>query len=137
LTGFFSSRQLNDMSEQILIMTRYAKVQSVFNSIPYRINFDLNGREYWMSSQNGSQYERLKNNFGNYYPIPKEIEMDFIDIDYDSGIYYFQFDPRGYSKKSRIRLTDQQDNIMEIVCRSPAENYEIVKIYNNKEYAHN
>lgn len=136
LRGFFSSRQLNGISEQILTMTRYAKVQSVFESNYYRINFDPQRRQYWLSSLNGGQYERLRNSFGRYFLIPAEIEIDFFDMDNDSGIYYFQFNPQGYSKESRIRLEDNQDNILEIVCYSPPENYDIVKIYQNEEYAH-
>ena len=67
LRGFFSSRQLNDITEQILAMTRYAKVQSVFESRYYRVNFDPHQRLYWISSLRESQYERLDNNFGNLY----------------------------------------------------------------------
>lgn len=134
LRGFFSSRQLNDMSEQIVIMTRFAKVHSIFDSNYYRINFDPNMRQYWISSLSGSQYERLKNSFGRYYPIPAEIEIDFEDVDYEGGIYFLQFNPQGYSRESRIRLTDNKENILEIVCHSPPENYEILKIYNGKEY---
>jgi prepilin-type N-terminal cleavage/methylation domain-containing protein len=134
LRGFFSSRQLNDISEHIVSMTRYAKVHSVFEGKPYRLTFDLMQRQYWLSSLSDSQYERLKNNFGNYYPIPKEIEIDFDDVDYDRGLYFLQFSPRGHSKESRIRLQDNQGNILEVVCPGPAENYEVVKIYNNKEY---
>lgn len=133
LRGFFSSRQLNDMAEQILIMTRYAKVQSIFEGTPYRISFDLSLRRYWISSQKESQYERLKNNFGRYFPIPTEIRIDFDNVNNDNGLYVLGFDPQGYSKECRIRLEDNQENILEIVCYSPAENYEIVKTYNNKE----
>lgn len=135
LKGFFSSRQLNDISEQILTMTRYAKVHSVFEGNPYRINFDLSRRYYWLSSLNGSQYERLKNNFGRYFSIPTEIDVDFKDLENENGVYYFSFSPQGYSKPSRIRLEDNRDNILEIVCYSPIENYEIVKIYNGQEDA--
>lgn len=134
LRGFFSSRQLNDFSEQIIIMTRYAKVHSVFDGNYYRISFDPGEGIYWMSSLNGSQYERLENNFGKYYQIPSEIEMDFDKIEGENGIYYLTFNPRGYSSESRIRLEDNQENILEIVCYSPPENYKAVKIYNNKEY---
>ena len=62
------------MTEQILAMTRYAKVQSVFESRYYRVNFDPHQRIYWVSSRRESQYERLDNNFGNLYSIPVEID---------------------------------------------------------------
>ncbi len=133
LRGFFSSRQLNDISEQIIAMTRYAKVQSVFESRPYRVNFDPYKRYYWISSLKQSQFERLKDHFGNLYPIPAEIDLTFYQVDYDNGIYYFEFDSEGYSKEAALRLKDQQDNIQEIICYSPAENYEIVEIVDGKQ----
>ena len=134
LRGFFSSHQLGDIAEQILIMTRYSKIQSVFESRPFRVNFDPNLRRYWISSLGESQYGRLKTNFGNYFLIPTEIEIDFKDMDKEDGIYFFQFNPEGYSKEARLRLEDKQDNILEVVCRNPAENYEIIKIADGKEY---
>lgn len=133
LRGFFSSRQLNDISEQILAMTRYAKVQAVFESRYYRVNFDPYERFYWISSLRASQYERLDTNFGNVYSIPTEIDMSFDNVSYDNGIYYFEFDPGGYSKEAAVRLKDNQDNVQEVVCYSPAENYEIVEIFDGKE----
>jgi Tfp pilus assembly protein FimT len=133
LRGFFSSRQLNDITEQILAMTRYAKVQSVFESRYYRVNFDPQQRLYWISSRRESQYQRLDSNFGNLYSIPADIDIAFDNVSYDNGIYYFEFDPEGYSKEAAVRLRDNQDTVHEVVCYSPAENYEIVEIINGKE----
>lgn len=133
LRGFFSSRQLHDITEQILAMTRYAKVQSVFESRYYRVNFDPQLRLYWISSRRESQYQRLDNNFGNLYSIPADIDIFFDTVSYDNGIYYFEFNPEGYSKEAALRLRDSRDTICEIVCYSPAENYELVEIINGQE----
>lgn len=133
LRGFFSSRQLNDITEQILAMTRYAKVQSVFESRYYRVNFDPQQRLYWISSRRESQYQRLDSNFGNLYSIPADIDITFDNVSYENGLYYFEFNPEGYSKEAAVRLKDNQDTIQEVVCYSPAENYEIVEIINGKE----
>ena len=133
MRGFFSSQQLSNMTEQILAMTRYAKVQAVFESRYYRVNFDPHQRLYWISSRRASQYERLDNNFGRLYPIPSEIDISFYKVPYDNGIYYFEFNPKGYSKEAALRLKDNQDNVREIVCYNPAENYEIVEIIDGKE----
>lgn len=133
LRGFFSSRQLNDITEQILAMTRYAKVQSVFESRYYRVNFDPQQRLYWISSRRESQYQRLDSNFGNLYSIPADIDISFDNVSYDNGIYYFEFNPEGYSQEAAVRLRDNQDTVQEVVCYSPAENYEIVEIINGKE----
>ena len=128
LRGFFTSRQHNAMAEQILAMTRYAKVQSVFESRYYRVNFNPHQRLYWLSSLRESQFERLEDNFGKLYPIPAEVRLTFENVSYENGIYYFEFNPLGYSKEAAVRLRDNRDNIIEVVCYSPAENYEIVEI---------
>ena len=133
LRGFFTSRQLNDMTEQILAMTRYAKVQAVFESRYHRVNFDPYQRFYWISSLRESQYERLDNNFGNLYSIPAEIDVSFDNVSYENGVYFFEFNPEGYSREAAVRLKDNRDNIREVVCYSPAENYEVVEIINGKE----
>ena len=135
LRGFFSSKQINDISEHIMIMTRYAKVQAIFKSNLYRVNFDMTKRLYWISCLDEGEYERLQSDFGNYYQIPEDIKFEFENVNKVGGIYYLQFDPKGYSSQSRIRLEDDKDNILEIVCRTPSENYELVKIYNEQEYA--
>ena len=66
--------------------------------------------------------------------IPEEIEISFDNLQSERGIYYFEFNPQGYSKAARLRLEDKSESILEIVCRSPAENYEIVKIVGGREY---
>ena len=134
LAGFFSSRQVSDVAEHILVMTRYAKVQAIFSSNIYRIYFDPMKRRYWVSSLSESEYERLENGYGNYYPMPTDIEFEFEDVEKDGGTYYLQFDPKGYSRESRIRLLDERGNELEIICRSPSENYEVLKIHNGEEY---
>lgn len=133
LRGFFSSRQVDHMSEKILAMTRYAKTQSVFEARTYRVNFDRQNRLYWISSLRDSQQRRLDDSFGNLYTIPADIQLTFYDVDHDNGIYYFEFDPQGYSKEAALRLEDKQGNVQEVACYSPAENYEIVEIVNGKE----
>lgn len=132
LRCFFSSRQLTDITEQILAMTRYAKVQSVFESRSYRVNFDPQLRLYWISSRRQGQFERLEDHFGKLYGIPPEIVLSFENVDYDNGLYFFEFSPDGYSKEAALRLEDNQKNIREVVCHGPAENYEIVEIINGR-----
>lgn len=134
LRGFFSSRQIHDMSEQILIMTRYARIHAIFDSKPYRVNFDLNRQCYWISSITDSQYEPLKTSFGNYFQIPTEITLDFDDVESDSsGIYYLPFNAKGCSQQGRVRLEDNRENVLEIVCWSPSELYEIINPYDDED----
>ncbi len=127
LRGFFSSSQLNDVSDYILAMTRYAKVQSVFGSRYYRVNFDPDQNRCWISSLTESQYEPLKNNFGNDFLIPSEMELIFEGVTKEDGIYYFEFNPEGYSRAGSVLLKDNRGKLMEVACESPSEYYEIVE----------
>ena len=135
LRGFFSSRQLNDIGEQILVMTRYAKIQSVFQGRNYRVNFEINKdrRICWISVLNESQYELLQTGFGNDFQIPSDIKVTFEDVLEEAGIHYFEFDPKGYSKAGYVRFEDAQENILEVVCYSPSEYFEMVEVVRGKE----
>ena len=128
LRGFFASRKINDVAEQMVTMTRYAKIRSISDSRSYRVNFDLHEREYWVSTFDPNRDSAIKNNFGKVHLIPSNIQMQFNDVPAEAGIYYLQFDPEGYSRACSVRLSDNQENILELVCYSPPENFEIVEI---------
>ncbi|MCF7954276.1 MAG: prepilin-type N-terminal cleavage/methylation domain-containing protein [Phycisphaerae bacterium] len=135
LRGFFSSRQINDAAEHLVAVARYAKVQSVYQSRPYRLNFERqenDAYEYWLSSIDASEYKRLENDFGNRFKIPKGIEVDFEKFSNDGGISYVDFSPQGYSRECRIELQDESDNFVDVVCYGPAENFELVELKDGK-----
>lgn len=134
LRGFFSSRQIRDAAEHLVAVARYAKVQSVYQSRPYRLNFRLEdgAYEYWLSSIDKSEYKRLENDFGSRFKLAKEIEVDFDNFSNDGGIWYIDFSPQGYSRQCRIELQDEADNYVDVVCYGPAENFEMVELKDGK-----
>jgi len=131
LRGFFASRKINDVAEQMVTMTRYAKIQSISDSRSYLVNFDLHEGQYWVSAFDQNRDAVLENNFGKVHSIPSDIQMQFSDVPAEGGIYYLQFDPQGYTRACSVRLSDNKDNILELVCYSPSENFEIVEIDND------
>ncbi|MCI0498153.1 MAG: prepilin-type N-terminal cleavage/methylation domain-containing protein [Planctomycetales bacterium] len=128
LRGFFSSRKINDIAEQMLIMTRYARLQSICEGRLYRVNFDPTRREYWLSVLRDSAYERLGSSFGTRHSIPADIELTAEDVLQDGSIYYFEFNPQGYTKACSIALRDNRQNHVALVCYSPMENFELIEI---------
>jgi prepilin-type N-terminal cleavage/methylation domain-containing protein len=128
LRGFFSSRKLNDIAEQMLIMTRYARLQSIYEGRCYRVNFDTSQREYWLSVLAESTYERLGSSFGTRHLIPADIELTAKDVLQEAGVYYFEFNPRGYTKACSIDLKDNRQNHVALICYSPTENFELIEI---------
>ncbi len=132
LRGFLATSKLNDISDYILAMTRYAKTQAVFEARYYRVNFDPYENRCWISSLTESQHEPLKNNFGNDLLIPSEIELIFENVQREDSIYYFEFNPRGYSRQGSVILKDNQDRMIEVACDSPSEPYEIIEYIDGK-----
>ena len=135
LRGFFSSRQINDAAEHLVAVARYAKVQSVYQSRPYRLNFEQREKdvyEYWLSSVDNSELKRLQNDFGSKFKLPKGIEVDFEGFSNDGGIWYIDFNPEGYSRQCRIELQDESDNFIDLVCYGPAENFVLVELKDGK-----
>jgi prepilin-type N-terminal cleavage/methylation domain-containing protein len=133
LRGFFSSHQLNDVAEQILVMTRYAKIQSVFEGRFYRVNIDENEYRCWVTVLGEKGYEPLYQGFGNDFLIPPDIKLDFDEVEERAGIYYFDFNPQGYSKPGRVRLADDQGNVLDVVCYSPSEYFEIFEVIDGRD----
>ena len=132
LRGFFASRKINDVAEQIQIMTRYAKIQSISDSRSYFVNFDPQAKEYWVSTSNQDRNALLGNNFGKIHVIPSDIQMEFDHVPDQSGIYYLPFNPEGYTQACSVRLSDNRNNVLELICYSPSENFEIIEINHDK-----
>lgn len=133
LRGFFSSRQLNDVAEQMLVMTRYASIQAAFQGRTYRVNLDMNERRSWISVLSENQYETLKQSFGNDFLIPVDLKVTFENVPDEGGVYYLEFNPAGYAKAGRIRLEDNQNNVLDVVCYSPSEKFEIIEVVDGQE----
>ena len=134
LRGFFSSRQLNDIAEQIIVLTRYAKTQAIYESKYYRVNFDLNRRLFWISVLNESEFTRQQKQLANTYHIPADLKMAFENLSMESGFYYIEFNPEGYATPCSIIMQDNKNNTIQIACLSPAENFEMAEILDGKIY---
>jgi len=133
LRGFFSSRQIQDIGEQMIALAQYAKTQSVYRSQYYRMNVDLDKRQYWLSALEKSQYQRLENDFGSKFTIPADINIEFENFSREGSLFYVDFNPEGYSKQCRIMLEDDKRNYIDIVCYGPAENFEMVERINGEK----
>lgn len=133
LRGFFSSHQLNDVAEQIIVMTRYARIQSAFQGRTYRVNIDMHKRLSWISVLSENRHETLKQSMGNDFSIPSDITVTFENVPDEGGVYYFEFYPSGYARPGRMRLEDNQRNVLDVVCYSPSEQFEIIEVVDGRE----
>ncbi|AQQ71387.1 type II secretion system protein H [Limihaloglobus sulfuriphilus] len=128
LSGFFSGRQLRWSAEHVVMLTRYAHTQSIHQSRIYRLSFDLNQRQYRLSSLDRGEYvdqdEQLKSRFN----ISEGIELEFDNFDRDGSLYFIEFTPEGYCRQCRIEFRDETGRGWEILCPSPAEKFFIREI---------
>ncbi len=131
LRGFFSSRQLNNIVEQMSVLCRYAKDQAINESITYRFNIDTTEMEYWLSVLDQSQYRTLAGRLGEKLVIPEDIELEFENVDQDGSCYYIEFTPDGYGRQCTIQLKDKINTIA-LYKRGPCDNFEIIKFDNDE-----
>jgi prepilin-type N-terminal cleavage/methylation domain-containing protein len=131
LRGFFSSRQINNVAEQIMAITRYAKINSVSSCAYYRVFFDPAEGRYWVSALKEGEYVRLENNFGRSFVIPSDIKIKFENVARQGGLYYVEYSPEGYCKECNLRLEDDKGNIIDLSCYSPSEEFVLVKVEND------
>src|SRR4030042_4862250 len=101
LRGFFSSRQLNDTAEQIIVLTRHAKTQAIYESKYYRIYFDLYNRQYWVSVLEESEFTPEQKLLASRYTIPTDVKMTFENLLTEKNLYYIEYSPEGYKKRGR------------------------------------
>jgi len=131
LRGFFSSRQLNNIADQMSVLCRYAKDQAVNESVTYRFNIDIMENEYWLSVLDQSQYRMLKGRFGEKFIIPEDVELTFDNVDQDGSCYYLDFTADGYGRQCTIQFEDKANTIA-LYSRGPCDNFEIIELYDDE-----
>lgn len=131
LRGFFSSRQMYDLAEQIQTLARYGRIQAVSEARYFRLEFDVQQRLYGLAVLREGRYELLQKSFGMSYPLPADLDIEFEKFDYTSGMYLLTFNLQGHAKECRIRMRDSKNNRIDLVCRGPADNFELIVLDEN------
>lgn len=131
LRGFFSSRQMYDLAEQIQTLARYGRIQAVSEARYFRLEFDVQQRLYGLAVLREGRYELLQKSFGMSYPLPADLDIEFEKFDYTGGMYVLTFNLQGHAKECRIRMRDSKNNRIDLVCRGPADNFELIVLDEN------
>lgn len=127
LRGFFSSREISDISHTIAAMMNYASDQAVVQSNYYRFNYNNDTKEFWLTCLRESEYVMLKNDYGNKFKIPTEINVDLEDWEMLDGNQCVGFSPLGRKTPGRMRLMNPQKRTVDIICLSSTEPYQVVE----------
>jgi type II secretion system protein H len=128
LRGFFASRQTWDAAGQIVALAHYARSQAAAEGRTYRLNVDRHRGAYWLTAQTPTGYESPAREFGRVFKAPAGATISWESAGPDAAMRdWIAFYPDGRSEAVRLRLTGQQGEAVDVVCRSPAEPFEAVR----------
>jgi Tfp pilus assembly protein FimT len=102
LRGFFSSRQAPNAAAQIMALIQYARTQAIADGCNYRLNFDTNLNQYWLTIQSGATYAFINSDYGMTYTLPDGFSFD-LQADPNCTITdHIDFYPDGSSSAAAI-----------------------------------
>ncbi len=127
LRGFFSNREINETASKINSMMRYASTMAISDSNYYRFNYNSDKHEFWLTYLYEGRYEILETDYSKKISIPLDIDVDIEDWQRDEGSYYVEFSPMGKNSPGRMRLTNPQERVIDILCLSSTERYQVVE----------
>lgn len=134
LAGFAAARQTADAARQIISLIQYARTQAVAQGCIYRLNFDRQAGEYWLTARNGADFESLGSDFGNRFALPQGTSFDLragTGGETASGAAaevpdFIDFYPNGAASPLIIRLTGRKGDACEVASPSLTEAYRVV-----------
>jgi len=121
LRGFFVSRQTNNVADRILALTRLARSQAVSEGCTYRLEFETDGRVFFLSAAGPGGFQPIESSLGRRFTAPAEVSITLSIDDGRAGTDYIDFFPDGRTQPATIRVQDIEGGVVEIVCRTPAE----------------
>lgn len=119
LRGFIAGRKNAEAAAQIIALGQYAREQAVGTGAVYRLNVDPAGRAYWLSVQNGAEFQTVRSEFGRPFRLPEGTVASW-QPGAASG-EYFQFWPDGRIEASPLQLRGVGRDSIAIGCRSETE----------------
>ncbi len=127
LRGFFSSRQLKNIAEQMSILCRYADDRATMETITHRLYIDTNDNKYWLTAMQQGQYLMLEGKLGEKFNIPEDVRLTFNNIRTDNGLYYIEFLPDRLTGENSIILEDSVNKVM-LYSSGLMEGYRVVEL---------
>jgi type II secretory pathway pseudopilin PulG len=129
LRGFAVGRNTNNMANALLMEAQYARSQAVNEGRTYRLNFDPQGRSFWLTVVNGATADTLASDLGKEVELPQGIQMR-TDVQPQlgggKGAVFVEFHSNGRCDPAHIWLSDLQGKEIEIACQSPTEMFRIL-----------
>jgi prepilin-type N-terminal cleavage/methylation domain-containing protein len=120
LSGFGAGREAEFAGAQLMTLSRWAREQAITDGRVYRLNFNPSTNVYWVTAQVGGVFERVNNEFGQDFPLPDGVLMQW-DAPQDGGAYCIDFHPSGRAQPAQVRITSRDDQVTIIGNRTATE----------------
>jgi prepilin-type N-terminal cleavage/methylation domain-containing protein len=141
LRGFMSGSAARDSATQVIALAQYARAKAAADSVNYRLTFDPQNGEYWLSagSADGTgEFTRLSNDFGQTFKLPEGMKVSLEQVPTGTtsrGVTNarstgssndIEFHPDGTSDAVLIRLTESFNNVETLIAApAPTEPFRI------------
>ncbi len=137
LRGFMSGSAARDAATQVVALAQYARAKSAAESVVYRLTFDVQSGEYWLSADAADgtgQFTELGNDFGQHFKLPEGMTVTLdrlgtnITASSTASSSDIEFRPDGTSDAVVIRLTETyaNSNIETLIAApTPTESFRI------------
>jgi type II secretory pathway pseudopilin PulG len=75
IAGFALSRTTSNTVQQVVNFALYARTQAISDAKVYRLNFDTQTRQIWLTVNNDGQFQPVGNDFGSRFTLPQGMKM--------------------------------------------------------------
>lgn len=132
LRNWRKGNALRTSMEEMLQVLRYARTQSISQARVYRIEFgdDLT-YVLKMRGPQGSEYVEVPGEFGklHHLPVNSKLEVEKAPINnevQEASARVIDFYPTGRTQPAVIKVTDEQNFVVMLECKSPAGKFNFV-----------
>ena len=125
LRTFTVGQSTANAAEQIVVLTHYARTQSITDGNAFRLNFDPDGGSYWLTSSEAGVFNAIGGEYGEHYNVPPGATMR-TDVARQNDGTYVTFQSTGRTDPAHIWINDKQGKTLEVACSSATELYRIL-----------
>jgi len=131
--GAFSSVYLRSSARRLVGMIRYAQNQAMTTGQEYRVYYDLDKEDYWISEEEKGDFRKIKTDLGGERRLlPGVIFEDVVTPGkgkQTAGSAYTEFSPQGGVERTTLHLRDRKGEQISLSLRGLAGKVEIADGY--------
>jgi len=128
LRSFGIGRSNEDTATLLVGLAGYAHTQSASEGRVYRLNFDVPGRAFWLTAQQGAAFVPPTNDFGRRCTAADGVAQMSVDLQPRPDGDYVEFQPTGLTDPApvQIRLIDKLGGSVGVACLSSTETFQVL-----------